>query len=212
MEESAKVAFAVGGTDPACMDLCVELADLGYKICFADRGEGENLDSQGGRMKAGLVSLLFPMKKFTAPNLSAAIVDTAEKFGGIDTLVYQYNPRFKPSGADMLLDIDEEDWDEAMNSGAKGFFLTCKFILPYLISRAPSTIIVLDTQNPSLAEETRLTEYVAVRALDALLEHMSEEVSQYGISIIRKTVGNGREWLGDVKIGLTNAQKTSYAE
>ncbi|MDR1482968.1 MAG: SDR family NAD(P)-dependent oxidoreductase [Synergistaceae bacterium] len=191
MEESAKIAFMVGGWDPACMDLCVELANLGYKICFADREGGKEPDSRNGGMNlTGPADLVFPMKEFTAQKISAAIVDTAERFGGIDALVYQYNPRFKPSDADMLLDLDERDWDEAMNSGVKGFFLTCKFILPYLISRPPSVIMVLGAQNPSPAE-TRLTEYVSIRALDASLEHMSQEVSQYGISIIRRAVGDG---------------------
>jgi NAD(P)-dependent dehydrogenase (short-subunit alcohol dehydrogenase family) len=183
--------------------LCAELANLGYAICLAYRETAEKAGHQSETTNpADLAAFLFPIREFSAAELSSVIVDAAERFGGIDVLAYRRCPRRELSNIDLLLDLDENDWDEAMNNGAKGFFLACKFTLPYLINRPDSAIIVLKEQTPQ-PSETRLTEYAAMRALDAALEHMSQEASQYEISIIQKETENGREWLPEILSELT---------
>ncbi|MDR3354469.1 MAG: SDR family NAD(P)-dependent oxidoreductase [Synergistaceae bacterium] len=209
MDELSRVAFAVGGTDSACSDLCLELSKRGYNVCLMDYGIGAQSNNQSGaKNSAGPVEFIFPAEKFSSSELSISIVDTAERYGGVDTLIYQYCPRTEQTNIDMLLDIDERDWDDAMDSGAKGFFLACKFILPYLINRPGSVIIVLKTRSP-LPSEARLTEYVAARALEASLEHMSQEVSQYGISIIQKEIDSEREWMSEILTELAVLRKSS---
>ena len=193
MDERTMVAFAVGGT--ACANLCLELSKRGGKTCLMQCWNEERYSGQNGAEgPSGSV--------LSAAELSASIVDTAERYGGIDALIYQHCPGADPSNAGMLLDLDEKDWDDAMNGGARGLFLACKFILPYLISRPGSAIIVLEARRPAPSEMS-LTEYVASRALDALLEHMPLELSQYGISIIRREIGDEREWMPDVLAELT---------
>jgi NAD(P)-dependent dehydrogenase (short-subunit alcohol dehydrogenase family) len=198
MDKPPKAAFAVGGADSACGSLCLELSKRGYEVCLVQYGIGKQSSRQSGTADSlGPAELALTAKEFSASDLSSSIVGTAEKYGGIDALIYQCPPETGPSNADMLLDLDEKDWDDAMNSGAKGLFLACKFILPYLISRPGSVIIILEGQSPALSEAS-LTKYAASRALDALLEHMSQELSQYGILIIRKRTRDEREWMPDV--------------
>jgi NAD(P)-dependent dehydrogenase (short-subunit alcohol dehydrogenase family) len=90
-------------------------------------------------------------------------------------------PESLETSGGMLLDLDGEDWDSAMNRGAKGFFLVCKFALPYLICREGSRIVAIDPSD-SGSKEPGLLEGVSKRALLAALEHISKELSNYGIS------------------------------
>lgn len=189
-----RTVFMIGGTDSECRKLCLELAGRGCAVGFtygSDESAASELSSQvesaGGR------ALALRAASFSAEELSAAIVETAEKLGGIGSLFFF---RTRGTGQDqggMLLDLDEEDWDAEMNRSAKGFFLSCKYALPYLIGQEGSVIAALDP----LSADGSLMDGVSGAALQAAAEHISRELSNYGVMVIYEKI-SGDDWAARV--------------
>ncbi|MDR1916319.1 MAG: SDR family oxidoreductase [Synergistaceae bacterium] len=177
-----KSAFVTEGTHPVCRELCLELAKRGYSVGFVYSSEdGDALELESRIKSLGEGSVRRRIREFSEEELSAAVVETAEAFGGIDALFF-FMPESPEVSGGMLLDLDGGDWDSAMDRGAKGFFLVCKFALPYLICREGSRIVAIDPSG-SCSQESGMLEGVSKIALHAALEHISRELSNYGISV-----------------------------
>ena len=189
-----KTVFVIEGTDGECRKLCLELARRGCAVCFtysSDESAALELSSQvesaGGEVLALLVA------RFSAEELSAAVVEATEKLGGIDSLfLFRTHGGGQDQGG-MLLDLDEDDWDAEMNRSAKGFFLSCKYALPYLLGRKSSIIAALDP----LSEEGSLVDGVSGTALQAAAEHISRELSNYGVMVVYEKI-SGDNWAARV--------------
>jgi NAD(P)-dependent dehydrogenase (short-subunit alcohol dehydrogenase family) len=114
----------------------------------------------------------------SAPELSKAIVDTAERFGGIDVLVFVHDAG-NTGGGELLLDLGEEDWDSALVP-AKTFFLSCKYAVPYLINSPRARLIIISRE---IADDDNIAEYAAAQTLKALSERAAKELSGFGIEV-----------------------------
>ena len=192
-----KIAFVTEGTASRCRDVCTALARAGYAVAFThggDAGEAEGLKAEIEAL--GVRSLAYEVEKFDASGLSNAVIGTAESLGGVDLLVYFGDvPEDYEAGGELTLDLDEADWDEAMNRGVRGFFLCCKYVLPYLVGRPGSRIVAVDTK-PYDCGACNLAEFVASRALHAAVERMSTEMSFYGVALGCKKISD--DWLGEL--------------
>lgn len=172
MTEASRVAFLVGEVEKSGEDLCRALVAHGMRV------ESCRLND------------------YSAQEISRAVIDAEEKFGAIDTLVYC------AAGSDeewnkMLLDIDEPEWDALVNRRLKGFFLSCKCALPYLVGRESPCIFLLMPEKP-LREACGLHEYAADAACRAAVEHMAAELSGYGILVRGIALRGDGNWLGEI--------------
>lgn len=175
-----RIAFLTKGETPFGRKLCTALAHLGYSIGFTCSKES-SCDLQKAVESAGGSALALAVTDFDASTLSEAVVTTVEHFGRLDVLVFLTDP---PSGAsNMLLDLDEGDWDSCMNRGAKGFFLLAKYALPYLIDGETSHVIVFEPPRGGDAREPNATEGASDGALAAVLFGISEELASCGIKL-----------------------------
>jgi 3-oxoacyl-[acyl-carrier protein] reductase len=198
MGSEGRVAFITEGTGPRCRELCLELAKRGFMIGFAHDDSDEVSDRLCREIEsAGSEAVSRRVEKFAAGDLSAAVIETAEKFGGIDVLIHpcMLQPPLDEGG--LVLDLDEEDWDDAMNRGARGFFLSCKYALPYLINRPRAGILALSA-IPRAPLGASLAVYAANCALRASVEHMSRETTLFGISITYREIRDEPGWLEDL--------------
>lgn len=140
----------------------------------------------------GVDASLCPLEDYNAREISEAVVGAVEKLGSIDILVYCAG---EPCGSRMLLDIDEGEWDGLMNRELKGFFLSCKYALPYLIGREAPRIFLLAEDVPA-ADACGLHAYTADAAGRAAVAHMSGELAAYGVLVERVAAGEGGERFG----------------
>ena len=186
-----KIAFVTEGTASRCREICVALARAGYAVAFTYSGDARTAEDLKAAIEAeGVRALAHEVKKFDASELSNAVIGTAEELGGADLLVYFGDmPEDYETEGELTLDLDETDWDEAMDRGVRGFFLCCKFILPYLISRPGARIVAVDTK-PHDCGACNLAKFVASRALHAAVERISTEMSFYGVSVACKKISD----------------------
>lgn len=196
---SGKTAFVTEGASIYGREICAALAKKGYAVVFTYSGEKDAAEALVGEIGTiGSSARAHPVRAFTAEELSAAAVDAAEAYEGIDLLLYLANTS-SPFHADgkMLLDQDEEDWDESMHRGARGFFLLCKYTLPYLIGRNAPRILTVDAGQLECGD-CSLTDYVSGKALEATSDHLRVELSHYGIPLVNKKISDSVSWMDDV--------------
>ena len=197
--EITRVAFVCGGTGNDFRRLCAALGANGYDISFTYDDEDE-AQALAAEIEAGSTkSMRSPLADYSAEELSTAIVETAERMGGIDLLVYMGElPKGYETDGKLLLDLDDSDWDIALNRTARGFFLACKYALPYLIGRQGAHIVAVDTASEDCQgdAERSLTTFVASHALKAACEHLETELSHYGVSAEYKSACHS--WLAEL--------------
>lgn len=157
MEEPRRTALVLGGAEECQEGLSQTLSSKGMNVTIR------------------------PLGDYSAQEISKSVIEAEEKFGSIDTLVYCADGD-GACGSSMLLDIDEQEWDDLMNRRLKGFFLACKYALPYLVGREKSRIFLLLPEKPT-AGACGLHVYVADAACRAAVTHMSAELAAYGVLV-----------------------------
>jgi NAD(P)-dependent dehydrogenase (short-subunit alcohol dehydrogenase family) len=184
MAENGKTVF-VYGDGPICGEICLHFARNGAKVGFACRtdaaasGLARSIESAGARALACVV------QRPCAEELSRAVIAVAEEFCGIGRLVYARSASGAPGA--LLLDLDESDWDCAMDD-AKAFFLLCKYALPYLINEKDSSVIIIDGNE---ADAQSLPGLASSKALEAAAGRMASELSGFGVSVSYERVADG---------------------
>jgi len=106
----------------------VMLVDLNQKAAEETKSI---VDKEGGE------SIVFPADVSKAADCQRMADTCVQKFGRIDVLhnnvgIIQYG------GA---LDTTEESWDKHMNVNLKSMFLTCKYVIPYMLKQGKGVIV-----------------------------------------------------------------------
>ncbi|MDR1916074.1 MAG: SDR family NAD(P)-dependent oxidoreductase [Synergistaceae bacterium] len=192
------VAFVTDGTNEFSRKLCRILVRRGFSISFTYRGLKNEAHAALSEIESlGARAICLPVEDFSASELSAAVIETAERLGGIDALFYVYvhHAADKDENEELLLDVDDKDWDDAMNRGARGFFLSSKYSLPYLVSSGCGRVAALDIFPHHIAS-LNLAEHVSSHSLRTALEYISPELSNYGVSAIYRQISGEVDWAG----------------
>jgi 3-oxoacyl-[acyl-carrier protein] reductase len=191
------IAFVTDGTNKFSRELCRLLARRGFSVSFTYGGPEEEAEIMRDELQAlGAMSVCQPVRDFTAPELSAAVIDAAERLGGIDALFYVSGHHdMEEEGDKLLLDLDYAEWDGAMAAGARGFFLSCKYAMPYLVSSGCGRILALDA-SWRRAYAQNLVEYVSSASLRAAAKFISRELSNYGVSAVYRQISGDENWAG----------------
>lgn len=174
MTEGVRKTAIVLGPAGECGELCGALARIGVKVSSP------------------------PLDAYSAEEISAAVVMAAEELGAVDMLVYRAGGF---EGSLMLLDIDDVEWDAIMNCGPRGFFLSCKYALPYLIGQEASAVFLLRPEERAVGE-CGLHVYASDAASGASARHMSAELAGHGVAVeeitLREDDDRFEEFLGRV--------------
>ncbi|GHV52817.1 hypothetical protein FACS1894216_09670 [Synergistales bacterium] len=167
----AKVVFITGASDEAVVLSCERFLNEGCFVGFTySGGNGHPMPEQDRLLARHAPNM-------SAPEISKAVVDTAESFGGIDVLVFMRD-FWEKDGGELFLDLGEDDWDSAM-ALVKAFFLSCKYAIPYLINSPCARVIVISRA----ADNDNIAEYAAASTLKAATERAGKELSDFGIDV-----------------------------
>ncbi|HXP94923.1 MAG TPA: SDR family oxidoreductase [Candidatus Binatia bacterium] len=139
------VVIVTGGTFGIGKAITIELAKRGHKVVAfgLDARQHTSIAENG----TALVRAEAEKEKLAVDALEAdvsqaadvqRIVDfTREKHGRIDALVN--NAAIGPLGT--ILDTSEELWDRVIEVNLKGYYLTCKAVLPHMIAQGGGSIV-----------------------------------------------------------------------
>lgn len=167
LQSVGPVAFVSGDFSPEARELVQNLLDSGGNVGVTDPGNGSENSTHCCRAGRANPS--------DTGELSAAIIRTAEAFGGIDWLIHC---DIRPARYQMILDIDEQEWDRVVSDCLRGFFLACKCAIPYMLGRDARILLLLPTTRGGGIHE-------AIRALagERMVALMREELSPYALPV-----------------------------
>jgi 3-oxoacyl-[acyl-carrier protein] reductase len=133
-----KVALVTGGSKGIGKAVAHGLAEEGAKVAICARGQID-LDRAVGDLAKSTGSEVFAVAgDLTTESGVKKIVDaTIAKFGRIDILVN--NAGAAPGG--LLLDLTEEDWQQALQLKFMGFVRCMKAVIPYMLKQGRGRIV-----------------------------------------------------------------------
>ena len=99
------------------------------------------------------------------------------RYGRIDIL---HNNVGRSRGDRRTADMDSDMWDEIMAMNLKGMFMTCKHVLPHMVSQGAGSIINVSS-TASLAARPTVTYKTSKGAVNAFTQHLAMENAEHGI-------------------------------
>ncbi len=106
------------------------------------------------------------------------IAETCKKaFGRIDIL---HNNVGLSKGDSRTPDLEVAAWNYIMDRNLKGMFMTCKYVLPFMIAQKCGCIINISS-TASMAARPTLTYKTSKAAVNAMTQHIAIENSVHGI-------------------------------
>lgn len=117
--------------------LALRMAEDGARLALMARSETELREVQEAVETKGAPCLIFAGDVSDEPFVQAAVKSVIENWGSIDLLINNAGfGIFKPSS-----EISVGEWDQVFATNAKGTFVLCKAVIPFMKQRQSGQII-----------------------------------------------------------------------
>ncbi len=136
-----KVALVIGGGRGIGSGIAMALAKAGADVAVAGRNF-ENVQSVTKKVTGlGRKSLALKVDVTSSNEIQAAVTQTVDTLGRLDISVHNAGV----ISISPLEKLEEAEWDRIMDTNAKGTFLCCKAVIPYMKQRGGGKIINLSS-------------------------------------------------------------------
>lgn len=130
---AAAQCMAEEGADIVIADICEDMETIPYNMSTeAVMAEAVDKIKQLGRKAIGIKC---DVRK--AADVEAMVDKVLETFGKVDILVNNAGNSSMVAVAEM----DEQTWDEVIDTHLKGTFLCCRYVLPHMIDKHSGNIV-----------------------------------------------------------------------
>jgi 3-oxoacyl-[acyl-carrier protein] reductase len=205
-----KVALVTGGSKGIGKAVAHGLAEEGAKVAICARGQID-LDRAVGDLAKSAGSEVFAVAgDLTTESGVKKIVDaTIAKFGRIDILVN--NAGAAPGG--LLLDLTEEDWQQALQLKFMGYVRCAKAVIPHMIRQGGGRIVNVVGNDGVKPLGIELAPSAANAADLAMTTALAEQYGKHNILVNAVNPGPVRteRWDGLVQ-GIAKARGLSFDE
>lgn len=174
-----KVAIVTGGGTGIGRGIALEFAEAGADVVVASRRlsvlekVSEEVKTLGKRSLAVQTDI---SRKTDVDNLVQRVMD---EFGGIDILVN--NAVIFPHAP--LLELSEDDWDEAFNVNLKGYYLCCQAVGKGMVERKKGNIINIVSVAGMRASVANSAYSIAKAGVIMLTRGLARELASYNIRV-----------------------------
>ncbi len=174
-----KVCVITGAAGGMGREAAIVFTEEGAKVCVAD------LDVGLAEETVGLCSgeaFAFGVNVADEDGVSAMMVSTAERFGGIDVLYN--NAGISPGDDASVLDTSVEAWQRVQDVNTKGVFLCCKHGIPHLLERGGGSVINVASFVAILGAATSQISYTASKgAVLAMSKELGVQFARQGVRV-----------------------------
>jgi len=132
-----KIAIVTGGTKGIGKGICLELAGRGATVYAFGRTLPENFSDYSDNLDLETSIKFIQCDVSDFENVTNAINQVKEESGKIDILVNNAGI----TKDNLLMRMNESDWDTVMNINLKGVFNTCKAVSRIMMSQRAGRII-----------------------------------------------------------------------
>jgi 3-oxoacyl-[acyl-carrier protein] reductase len=189
--------LVTGGSRGIGRGIARVLSRQGAKVMIAARGTDESQAVVDQLSKAGAIVGSVQCDVSDWSSVQAAVVRTAELFGGIDILCANAGifPQTK------LVDLDPAEWDRVMATNLKSAFLSVKACIPYFEKAGKGRVILTSSITGPVTGYPGWAHYGASKAGQlGFLKTAAMELARYNTTINAVMPGNiiteGLERLG----------------
>ena len=165
MRLAGKVAFISGGARGMGAAEVRLFSAEGATVAFGDVLEEEGSALAAEIADKGGQALFLSLDVTSAAQWQAVIDATVARFGKLDILVNNAGV----SGAGLVEDVSEAEWDRVMDINAKGVFLGTKTVLPVLRHNGGGSIINISSQLALVAVDNSSSQYMASKGAVRIL-------------------------------------------
>ncbi len=172
----SKTALITGGTGGIGQEAVRTFAKNGYNVAFTYHKNEAAANKLCDEIKG---SLAVRCNVAVGAEVDTAVESVLSRFGKIDVLINN------AAIAEQVLftDITEERWDTMININLKSCFLTCKAVLPQMISRKDGIIINVASMWGEVGASCEVHYSAAKSGVIGLTKALAKEVGPSGIRV-----------------------------
>jgi NAD(P)-dependent dehydrogenase (short-subunit alcohol dehydrogenase family) len=130
---AAAKCMAEEGADIVIADICENMETIPYEMST----EASMAEAVAEIKKLGRKAIGIKCDVRKAADVEAMVDKVIESFGKVDILVNNAGNSSMVAVAEM----DEETWDEVIDTHLKGTFLCCRYVLPHMIDKHSGNIV-----------------------------------------------------------------------
>ena len=133
-----KVVIITGAARGLGQKYAIEFAKIGAKIVFADINSCSDTENKINKLTDNFLNLSLDVTNYDS--CKSLVSSAKEKFGRIDVLVNNA-ALYGALKSSRFEDIDENQWDRAMNVNVKGMWNCCRAVAPIMREQKSGSII-----------------------------------------------------------------------
>lgn len=180
-EFATKVALVTGASRGIGRAISLRLAAAGAQLVLTGRDQTRLKETSGLITAAGGLSpLVCHLDLLDLSSIKAAVKVAEEKFGHIDVLVNNSGITGKSV---PMWELQEDEWDETIDTNLKGPFLLTREVIPAMIKRESGSIIFIGSvtgKRPFMDK----TAYAASKlGLVGMMRTLALELGSHGVRV-----------------------------
>lgn len=181
-ELDGKVALVTGASRGIGRAISLTFAKAGAHVILVGRdldalNETSRLISE---LAIGPAPFVCQMDLMDATAIKEAVKQSLDKFGHIDILVNNSGITGKSA---PLWELDESQWDEAIDTNLKGPFLLSKAVIPSMISRKTGSIIFIGSITGKRPLVNRSVYAASKLGLVGMMRTLALELAREGVRV-----------------------------
>jgi len=179
MRLAGKVALVTGAGSGIGRAIAVRCSQEGAAVAVLDQDAPSATETAATISGAGGEALVLVADVAAAPQVQAACVAVAERWGRLDILVNSAGIFLANRGDTLVTELDEAIWDRVLAVNLKGVYLCCKYAIPLM---GPGSSIVNIASIAALIGRDTAQAYVAAKGgVVALTRSLAVQYAPGGI-------------------------------
>jgi 3-oxoacyl-[acyl-carrier protein] reductase len=174
-----KVALVTGGGRGIGKGVCLELANYGARVVVNSyTNSGEKVTNEINNNNGEAIFVKADVKD--SQEVKSMVDTTIDKFGKIDILVNNAGI----AKCTALINLNEEEWDNVIDTNLKGIYLCCKAVVKHMIDRKSGRIINVSSSAAYTGNGNVGTHYSASKGgIAAFTKTLARELGPYSITV-----------------------------
>ncbi len=186
---AAAKCMAEEGADIVIADICQDMETIPYKMSTPEVMAGAVEEIK----KLGRKALGIKCDVRKSADVEAMADKVIEEFGKIDILVNNAGN----SSMVAIAEMDEETWDEVIDTHLKGTYLCCRFVLPHMIEQHSGKVVNISSVGGQMGFGMGGHYCAAKHGIIGLSKSIAMEVADHGVNV--NVVCPGTVWTDMMK-------------
>ncbi len=179
---AGKVCVITGAGGGIGREAALQFSREGARVCVADMNEeaGQKSAAEADAEAGG--AFFFKANVADPASVQAMYTETAERYGGIDTLYN--NAGIMPEDDASILETEPDSWQRVQDVNTKGVYLCCKYGIPYLRERGGGSVINVASFVALVGAATSQISYTASKgAVLSMSRELAVEFAKEGVRV-----------------------------